>query len=247
MSRRRLEQLLGVDPELGGGLVVGALDRRHRPLQGLDQGDVVVVVGLRLELARRRRLDRGGQRLGALLHLQVHVDLEQGQGRQLAHRLRAGLLHQRLQRAVQAELGVGRRGDREPEVEVVGAQVVVRDAGVGVDRLRRPLRVLGVDFGGDQHRLVAERAGVEDRRDLADDPAVEQPLGAGEDVVELEPRLGGDQRERLRVEREVRLQQVHQLLVGLVERDRRAALAGARLRLRDVFTEAKERPPSRSR
>ena len=109
----------------------------------------------------------------------------------------------------------------------MGAQVVVGDAGVGVDDLRRPLRVLGVDFGRDQHRLVAERAGVEDRRDLADDPAVEQALGAGEDVVELQLRLGGDQGERLGVEREARLQQVHQPLVGLVERDRRAVLARA--------------------
>ena len=41
------------------------------------------------------------------------------------------------------------------------------------------------------------------------------------------------QRERLGVEREVRLQQVHQPLVGLVERDRGAVLAAARLRLRD--------------
>ena len=102
---------------------------------------------------------------------------------------------------------------------------------MGVDRGGGALWVLGVDFGGDQHRLVAERAGVEDRGDLADDPLVEQAPGAGEDVVELELRLGGDQGEGLGVEREARLQQVHQPLVGLVQRDRRAALARARLRL----------------
>ena len=116
----------------------------------------------------------------------------------------------------------------------MGAQVVVGDAGVGVDDRRRPLRVLGVDLGRDQHRLVAERPGVEDRRDLADDPLVEQAPGAGEDVVELHLRLGGDQREGLGVEREARLQQVHQPLVGLVERDRGAVLAAAGLRLRDL-------------
>ena len=112
------------------------------------------------------------------------------------------------------------------------AQVVVRDAGVGVDQFGRPLRVLGVDFGGDQHRFVAERAGVEDRRDLADDPVVEQPLGAAEQVVQLDARLGGDRGERFRVEREARLQEVHHPLVGLVERDRGPVLARARLRLR---------------
>ena len=60
-----LEQLLGGHPELGGGLVVGALDRGHRPLQGADHGDVALVVGLRLELARGRGVDRGGERVGA--------------------------------------------------------------------------------------------------------------------------------------------------------------------------------------
>ena len=91
-----------------------------------------------------------------------------------------------VERALEAELGVGRGRDREPEVELVGAQVVVRDAGVGVDDLRRPVRVVRVDLRRDQHRLVAERAGVEDRRDLADDPLVEQAPGARHQLVDLE-------------------------------------------------------------
>ena len=68
------------------------------------------------------------------------------------------------------------------------AQVVVGDAGVGVDDLRGAVRVVGVDLGGDEHRRVAERPGVEDRRDLADDPAVEQALGALLEVVDVEAR-----------------------------------------------------------
>ena len=36
---------------------------------------------------------------------------------------------------LQAELGVGLDGEREPHVEVVVAEVVVGDAGVGVDDL----------------------------------------------------------------------------------------------------------------
>jgi hypothetical protein len=44
-------------------------------------------------------------------------------------------------------------------------------------------RVLGVDLGGDEHRGVAERARVEDRRDLADDALVEQALHAREHLL----------------------------------------------------------------
>jgi len=85
---------------------------------------------------------------------------------------------------------------------------------------------------GARHRLWpppastrSERASIEDRRDLADDATVEQALGAGQHVVQLQLRLRGKQRERLGVEREARLQQVHQPLVGLVERDRGAVHA----------------------
>ncbi len=116
----------------------------------------------------------------------------------------------------------------------MGAQVIVGDAGVGVDHPGGALRVLGVDLGGDQHGVVAQRPGVEDRRDLSDDPLVEQPAGAGEDIVEIELGLGGDQGEGLGVEREARLQQVHQPLVVLVERNRGAIHARARLRVRDL-------------
>ncbi len=226
------QEVVGRDPDLGGGGVIRALGDLHRALEGADHGDVGVVVGLGLELARRRRLDRGRERVGALLHLQVHVDLEEGEGRQLADRLGAGQPLERLERPLQPELRVGRGGDREPEVELVRAQVVVGDARVGVDDLRRAVRVLGVDLGGDEHRLVAERPGVEDRGDLADDALVEQALGAAHRLARLRLGLLGDRPERLGGEREARLQQVHQPLVGLVERDRRAVLARADLRLR---------------
>jgi len=59
----------------------------------------------------------------------------------------------------------------------------VGDARVGVDDLGGPVGVLGVDLGGDQHRGVAQRARVEDRRDLADDAPVEQPLDALEHLA----------------------------------------------------------------
>ena len=112
------------------------------------------------------------------------------------------------------------------------AQVVVRDAGVGVDDLGRAVGMLGVDLRRHQHRLVAEGAGVEDRRDLADDPLVEQALGPLHQLVHVE--LGGarDQLVGLGSERKARLQQVHQPPVGGVEGDRGASPASTDLRLR---------------
>ena len=97
--------------------------------------------------------------------------------------------------------------------------------------LRGAVRVLGVDLGGHQHRAVAEHARVEDRRDLADDPVVEQPLDAAQHLVLGHLGQLGHARERARLEREAALQQVQQLAVELVERDRGAVLAAAHLRL----------------
>ena len=88
---------------------------------------------------------------------------------------------------------------------------------------------VGVDLRGHQHRLVAERARVEDRRDLADDALVEQPLDARHHLVLGQPGEAGDMRERPLGEREAALHQVEQLLVRLVERDRSAVAARADL------------------
>ena len=85
--------------------------------------------------------------------------------------------------------------------------------------------LLGVDLGGDEHRRVAERARVEDRRDLADDALVEQVLDALEHLVLGRPASSATRGERARLEREAALHQVQELLVGLVERDGGAVLA----------------------
>jgi hypothetical protein len=209
---------------LGGGRV-GFGDHRHRALRGANRGDVLLAERDRLELHRLGGLAGGAQRLGPALHLEVHADLEQAQRRELADRLRAGPLGDDVERSVQAQARVGLDRDREPEVEVVVAQVVVRDARVRVDELGGTVRVGGIDLRGDQHRGVAERARVEDRRDLADDPLVEQPADALQDLVLGQPSEPRDGRERARVEREPPLHEVEQLLVGLVERHRGAARA----------------------
>ena len=123
-------------------------------------------------------------------------------------------------------------GDREPQVEVVVAQVVVRDARVLVDDLRRAVRVLGVDLRRDEHRGVAERARVEDRRDLADDPLVQQALHAAHHLLLVDLGKRGHVLIGPRRDRKAALHQVQQLAVEIVQRNRRAVLAAAQLRRR---------------
>ncbi len=170
---------------------VGLRDDRHVALGGPDHGTVEFVVGLSLGFGGLGGLGRGGQGLRAGLHLQVHADLEQLQRGQLTDRFGAGQLGQDLKRALQAQRRIGLRGDGEPDVELVVAQVIVRHPGVGVDHVGRPPRVLRIDLGRDQHRGVAQGAGVEDRSDLADDPLVEQALDPGQDLLLADPGLAG--------------------------------------------------------
>ncbi len=198
-------------------------------MQRPDNLDVGLVVGLGIELDRLGGDRRRGKRLGVALHLQIHPDLEQLERGQLAHRLGAGLGRERLQRALQPQRRVGLGGDREPQVELVVAQVVVGYAGVGVDDLCGAVGILRIDLGRDQHRGVAERARVEDRRDLADDALVKQVLHARHHLALLHPGELGHTQVGARLDREAALHQVEQALVELVERDRRAVLAAAAL------------------
>ena len=216
--------------ELRGGVDVGLRDDRQVALRRADDLAVALVVGDALEVDGLLRLALGRQRLRVAVHLELHADLEELERRELADRGRAGELLHEVERALQAELGVALDGEREPHVELVVAQVVVADAGVRVDDLRRAPGVLGIDLRGDEHRAVAERARVEDRRDLADDPLVEQALDALEDLVLGDPGELGDGRVGLRREREAALHEVQQLAIDVVHRDRGAALAGADLR-----------------
>ena len=169
------------------------------------------------------------ERFGVALHLEVHADLEQFQRRQLAHRLGARLAREYLERTVEAKRGVGLGRDREPQVERVVAQVVVRHAGMRVDQLGGAVRVLGIDLRRDEHRRIAERARVEDRRDLANDARVEQALNARENLRFLDTRKRRHVLVGARGDRKAPLHEVQELAIEVVERDRRAALAGASL------------------
>ncbi|TMK83056.1 MAG: hypothetical protein E6G46_04315 [Actinobacteria bacterium] len=69
----------------------------------------------------------------------------------------------------------------------------------------------------DQRRLVAERARVEDHRDLPDDLVLLQGRKPPDDVVLADPQLVAEERERSRLEREGNLDQVQKFLVDLVQ------------------------------
>ncbi len=178
-----------------------------------------------LELHRLGGHGGGGERLRVALHLQIHPDLEELERGQLSHRLGAGLGGERLQGPVQPETGVGLGGNREPQVELMVAQIVVRDPGVSVDHLRCAMRVLGVNLGGDQHRGEAESARVEDRGDLADDALVEQVLYSRQHLVFVDPGELGHPPVGERLDREAALHQVEQAPVEVIERYRRTVLA----------------------
>ena len=116
-----------------------------------------------------------GGRVAPALHVQVDADLEEAQRRQRPDHVHLGQLAQQLDRPVEAELRRRRHAHREPDVELVLAPVVVRDAGVGVDHLGRGVGPLGRGARGHQRGDVAQPARVEDRRDLADDALAAQP------------------------------------------------------------------------
>jgi hypothetical protein len=216
-------------PSSAAASAYGLGDDRQVALRGADDGHVELVVGLLVELDRVLGHGGLGQLVGAAHELEVHADLEQLERRELADRLGAGELLQHVEGAVEAERGVLLHGEREPHVEVVVAQVVVAHARVRVDDPRRAPRVLGVDLGRDEHRAVAQRAGVEDRRDLPDDALLDELVDRAQHALlgDLEGRRDG--RVGPRLDRERALHRVEQALVEVVERDRRAELAGAQL------------------
>jgi hypothetical protein len=101
-----------------------------------------------------------------------------------------------------------------------------------VDDLGGPVRVVRIHLGGHEHRAVAERTGVEDRRDLTDDPPRDEPAHPGENLLFTGLGELRDAGVRARLERKLPLHQVEEPLVEVVERDRRAVAAAAHLRAR---------------
>ncbi len=218
-----------VQPSFAGGFGVRLGHDGEVALRRGDDVDVALVVVLHRQLDRRLRDPFGGEGLRVALHLQVHADLEELQRRELTDGLGARLLLQDVERPLQAELGVLLDRQREPHVELVVAQVVVADPRVRVDDLRRGPRVLGVDLRGDEHRPVAERAGVEDRRHLTDDAVLQQPPDVVQHLLLGDPEDLGDLSIRPRVQRERALHLVEELAVHLAQRHGGAVVPGAEL------------------
>src|ERR687898_1937024 len=186
-------------------------------LEGPDGGLIVfrdVPVGtLPVGLAVLGRLFLGRS---AGIHIQGHPDLEELQGGQNAGLLGAAYAVQHVDGAFESQAGVGRDGHGIPEVELVVALVVVGDAGVGVYSLGAFAQPVCLDPGGDQARLVAEDARVEDGADLAYHPPPLERLYAPDHLVARDAQLAPDGLERLPLQRDLALDPVEYLPVGAV-------------------------------
>src|SRR5918994_283589 len=207
-GRKRNVLLKGPD----GGLIVF----RDVPVGALPVG-LAVLRGLLL-------------RRCAGIHIQGHPDLEELQGGQNAGLLGAAYVVQNVDGAFESQAGVGRDGDGIPEVELVVALVIVGDAGVGAYGLGAFAQPVVRDPGGDQARLVAEDARVEDSADLAYHPPPLERLYTPDDLVTRDSQLAPDGLERLPLQRDLALDPVEYLSVGAVHHATAGSCANHALR-----------------
>src|SRR5215210_2523488 len=212
-----LQELLVGEADLPSPQIERTRRQRYVLLEGPDGGLVVlrdVLVGaLAVGFAVLRSLLFRG---GAGVHIKGHPDLEELQGGQDTGLLGTANVVQHVDGALEAQAGVGRDGHRVPEVELVVAFVVVGDAGVGVYGLGALVEVVGRDSGGDQARLVAEDARIEDRADLAYYASPLERLNTPDDLVARDPKVAPDGLERLPLQRDLALDPVEYLPVGAV-------------------------------
>ena len=159
------------------------------------------------------RVSRGGF-AAVSAQVEFYADFEEFEGGQHAGRLGPGVSVKYVERFLEPEFAVRRDGQGVPEVEGVVAEVVVGDAGVGVDDLDGVVEVTWINFGGDEGGLVAEGFGVEDGGDLADDAVLLEGFGAREDFGFGEVELLGDLREWAGDEGDLGLERVEELFVG---------------------------------
>jgi hypothetical protein len=215
------EQLADGEPVLGGERAEGLGLGGQVALERADRVEVAVAERLRRRRrARGLRLDELRGRIAIALDVEVDADLEEAQRRHGPDHVDLGQLAQELDRAIQPELRARRHGQREPQVQLVLAQVVVAHARVGGEdggglvlaRLRRAR--------GDEHAAIAEPARVEDRGDLPDHLLLAQRGHAREHRVLVAPELRGERRVRPLHEWQLRLDPVQQARVEVVhERD----------------------------
>ena len=152
-------------------------------LQRADSGD------LSLGWRAVRSLERWawsillGGRIATTNHVEVDTDLVEADGGQRTDRLDVSHAAEQFDRLVEPNLRVAGHGDREPQVEIVLALVVVRHAWVGADDVGCKLLRAWLGAGRDEARLVAESARVEDPRDLPHDTFAAQSRDALEHLV----------------------------------------------------------------
>ena len=121
------------------------------------------------------------------------VQLHRGQR---ADGVALGFLTEQLDRPLQTELRRRTDRDREPQIEVVVALVVLRDAGVAVDHGRGFIDPLRAHARGDEAGAITERARVEVRADLANHSFALELLGAFDDLFLRHVDQLTDDRER---------------------------------------------------
>src|SRR5207244_9714986 len=95
--------------------------------------------------------------------------LEQFQRGQRTHDLAFGFVAEDLNGLFETELRVRRDGDREPQIEIIVAPVVLRYPRMRIDRLRGVINAIGIDLRRHETGTISERARIELRTELPND------------------------------------------------------------------------------
>src|SRR5262249_8836527 len=154
--------------------------------------------------------------------IKLDADFEEAKGGEHAGGLSAAAAVENVQGFFEAEFGIGRDGERIPEIEGVIAAVIVGEARGVVDKF------WGVgwggifDAGGNEGALVGEGFGIKDGADLADEGALGGGGGfkggdAANDFVFIGFERAGDLGKRAFHEGNLRLEEVEELMVDGVE------------------------------
>ena len=106
-----------------------------------------------------------------------------------------------------------RRQEREPEVVLPFALIIVRRAGVAIDSLGDRCHLVFLDLERNERPLVAEPRGVEERADAPEVPFGLEVLEVREDGRLVRAELGAETGERMRADGKLRLQQVQERFV----------------------------------
>ena len=200
---RRGEQLVGSDSvRARDGLERARLQRKI----ALQQAD-----GFNLQRGQRRQLGV------AVRFIRVAASFELLERGQRTDGIASRFIAEKLDSLVEAEGRRRRDGDREPEIEIVVAPVILGNAGMRVDGRSGFVDAVGIDFRGDETGTVAEGARIELGGEVAHEAVALQPLDAFDDFFFRHIDRLPDQGERRRNQRNLILQGTQQLTVPLID------------------------------